>query len=118
MAGKMPVDADLFELFDAFSVYAALSLEAAGFAERGQGWKLAQDGKLSLQGELPISTFGGLKARGYPGGATGIYQAVEAVLQLRGIAGANQVNGAKVAMIQALGGPASTAVTHVLEALD
>jgi len=118
MAGKMPVDADLFELFDAFSIYAALSLEAAGFAERGQGWKLAQDGKLSLQGELPISTFGGLKARGYPGGATGIYQAVEAVLQLRGIAGANQVNGAKVAMIQALGGPASTAVTHVLEALD
>jgi acetyl-CoA C-acetyltransferase len=118
MAGKMPVDVDLFELFDAFSVYGALSLEAAGLAERGQGWQLAQNGRLQLDGELPISTFGGLKARGNPGGATGLYQAVEAVLQLRGVAGKNQVPGAKVAMIQALGGPASTAVTHVLEAID
>ncbi|MEJ2511674.1 MAG: beta-ketoacyl synthase N-terminal-like domain-containing protein [Anaerolineales bacterium] len=118
MAGKMPVDVDLFELFDAFSVYGALSLEAAGLAERGQGWRLAQNGRLQLDGELPISTFGGLKARGNPGGATGLYQAVEAVLQLRGVAGKNQVPGAKVAMIQALGGPASTAVTHVLEAID
>lgn len=118
MAGKMPVDIDLFELFDAFSIYGALSLEAAGLAERGQGWQLAHDWRLNLQGDLPISTFGGLKARGNPGGATGIYQAVEAAMQLRGIAGANQVDGAKVAMIQALGGPASTAATHVLEALE
>jgi len=118
MAGRIPADMDLFELFDAFSVYAALSLEAAGWAERGQGWKMAQDGKLALNGDLPISTFGGLKARGNPGGATGIYQAVEAVMQLRGVAGENQVPGAKVALIQALGGPASTAATHVLEALD
>ena len=118
MAGRMPSDMDLFELFDAYSIYGALSLESAGFAENGQGWKLAQDGKLDLDGELPISTFGGLKARGHPGGATGLYQAVEAVMQLRGIAGKNQVNGAKVALIQALGGPASTAVTHVLEALE
>jgi acetyl-CoA C-acetyltransferase len=117
MAGRIPADMDLFELYDAFSVYAALSLEAAGLAERGQGWKLAQDGKLNLSGKLPISTFGGLKARGNPGGATGIYQTVEAVLQLRGTAGENQVVGAKVALIQALGGPASTAATHVLEAI-
>ena len=118
MAGRMPSDIDLFELFDAFSVYGALSLEAAGLAERGQGWKLAQDGKLSLGGEIPVSTFGGLKARGHPGGATGLYQAVEAAMQLRGTAGDNQVNGAKVALIQALGGPASTAATHVLEVLE
>jgi len=117
MAGKMPSDVDFFELFDAFSVYGALSLEAAGFAERGKGWELAQNGKLALTGELPVLTFGGLKARGYPGGAAGLYQAVEAVLQLRGTAGANQVQGASTALIQALGGPASTAATHVLEKL-
>jgi acetyl-CoA C-acetyltransferase len=110
-----PLQVDLFELYDAYSIFAALSLEAAGYAERGQGWKLAQDSHLSLKGTIPISTLGGLKARGNPGGATGIYQAVEAVLQLRGQAGVNQIPDARRAMIQCLGGPASTAVTHILE---
>jgi acetyl-CoA C-acetyltransferase len=114
-AGILPADIDLFELFDAFSIYAVLSLEAAGFAERGQGWQLAQDGELSLDGSLPISTFGGLKARGNPGGATGVYQVAEAVLQLRGQAGENQVADARRALVQCLGGPASSAATHVLE---
>jgi acetyl-CoA C-acetyltransferase len=117
-----PLQVDLFELHDAFSIFAALSLEAAGFAGRGEGWKLAQNGDspaaISLQGSLPISTLGGLKARGYPGGASGVYQAVEAALQLRGQAGKNQLASARRAMIQSLGGPASTAVTHILEALD
>lgn len=113
-AGILPKDADLFELFDAFSIYSALSLEAAGFSPRGEGWKWAQDGAIKLDGELPISTLGGLKARGFPGGATGAYQAVEAALQLRGQAGEAQVKGAKIALVQSLGGPASTAVTHVL----
>ena len=117
-AGIKPEQVDLFELYDAYSIYAALTLEAAGMAERGQGWTLAQDGELSLQGSLPVATFGGLKARGNPGGATGVYQAVEAVLQLRGQAGVNQVPAARWAMIQALGGPASTAATHILERLD
>jgi acetyl-CoA C-acetyltransferase len=117
-AGILPADIDLFELFDAFSIYAALSLEAAGFAERGQGWELAQDGALNLEGSLPISTFGGLKARGNPGGATGVYQVVEAVLQLRGEAGDNQVAGARRALVQSLGGPASSAAAHVLERMD
>lgn len=114
-AGLLPTDVNLFELYDAYSIYAALSLEAAGFAERGQGWQLAEQGEISLQGKLPVATFGGLKARGNPGGATGVYQAVEASLQLRGQAGKNQVNGARRALLQCLGGPASTAVTHVLE---
>jgi acetyl-CoA C-acetyltransferase len=117
-----PLQADFFELYDAYSIYAALSLEAAGFAERGQGWKLAQNNNtpaaISLQGSMPISTLGGLKARGNPGGATGLYQAVEAVLQLRGQAGANQLQNPRRALIQCLGGPASTAVTHVLEVVD
>ncbi|MBN1145852.1 MAG: thiolase domain-containing protein [Anaerolineales bacterium] len=117
-----PLQVDLFELYDIYSIYAALALEAAGFAERGQGWKLAQNGEApavaSLGGSLPICTMGGLKARGNPGGATGVYQVVDAVLQLRGQAGANQAPNARRAMVQSLGGPASTAVTHILEIQD
>jgi acetyl-CoA C-acetyltransferase len=116
-AGILPSDVDLFELCDAYSIFAALSLEASGFTEHGKGWQMAQDGSLKRDGKLPIATFGGLKARGNPGGATGIYQAVEATLQLRGMAGENQVPGARRAMIQCLAGPASSAVTHILEAL-
>jgi acetyl-CoA C-acetyltransferase len=61
-----------------------------------------------------VGTFGGLKARGHPLGATGVYQAVEAALQLRGDAGENQVEDAELGLIQNLGGMATTAVTHVL----
>lgn len=108
-----PDDISLFEYFDAFSIYAVLSLEACGLAERGQGWKFARDGF-----PVPCATQGGLKARGNPGGATGVYQAVEAALQLRGSAGANQIPAARYALIQSLGGPASTAVSHVLERIN
>jgi acetyl-CoA C-acetyltransferase len=111
-------DVDFFEYHDAFSIFAALSLEAAGFAPRGEGWKMAADGRIALAGELPCATLGGLKARGFPGGATGVYQAVETALQLRGTAGPNQIKGAAVGMIQSLGGPASTAVTHILQRMD
>lgn len=105
----------LFEYHDSYSIYAALSLEATGFAIRGKGWKLAADGTIALKGKLPCATLGGLKARGNPGGASGVYQAVEATMQLRGQVGANQVAGARYALIQSLGGPASTAVTHILK---
>jgi len=117
-AGILPKDVDFFELHDAFSIYAVLSLEAGGFAARGEGWKLATGNQLTLKGKLPINTMGGLKARGFPIGATGVYQLVEAVQQLRGSAGANQIPGAKLGLVQTLGGPASTAVTHVLERMN
>lgn len=109
---------DFFEYHDSFSIYAALSLEACGFAARGQGWKLAAEGALGLKGKFPCATMGGLKARGFPGGASGVYQAVEAALQLRGQAGKNQLDGAQMGMIQALGGAASTAITHLLERIE
>jgi acetyl-CoA C-acetyltransferase len=104
-----------FEYHDAFSIFAALSLEAAGFAAPGQGWRLASDGSITRRGPIPCGTMGGLKARGNPGGASGVYQAVEATLQLRGAAGINQLNGATFGLIQSLGGPASTAITHILQ---
>ncbi len=110
-------DIDLFEYHDVFSIYAALQLEAVGFASRGQGWKLAADNEIGLKGRIPCASMGGMKARGFPGGAAGVYQAVEAVLQLRGQAGPNQIPNAKTALIQSLGGPASTAVSHILQTL-
>ncbi|MBE0695597.1 MAG: thiolase domain-containing protein [Anaerolineaceae bacterium] len=112
-AGILPEDASLFEVWDGFSIYAILSLEAAGLAKPGEGWKAAQEG--ALGGRLPLLTMGGQKARGNPLGASGVYQLVEATQQLRGEAGKNQVSGARRALVQALGGPASTAITHVLE---
>ncbi|HEX2618539.1 MAG TPA: beta-ketoacyl synthase N-terminal-like domain-containing protein, partial [Phototrophicaceae bacterium] len=82
-AGITTSDVDLFELHDAFTILSVLSLEATGHAHRGEGWKLAQNAgeNLGLKGSLPVSTFGGLKSRGNPVGATGVYQAVEAYLQ-------------------------------------
>ena len=112
-----PADVDLFEVHDAFSIMSVLSLEACGFAERGQGVRLGLDGEIGIGGKLPICTMGGLKARGHPVGATGVYQMVEAVQQLRGEAGANQVANARLAMTQNIGGSGATVITHLLEAI-
>jgi acetyl-CoA C-acetyltransferase len=112
-AGVTPQDIDLFEVHDAFSIMSVMSLEAAGFAERGRGAYLARENEITPQGKIPLCTMGGLKARGHPVGATGVYQAVEAVTQLRGEAGKNQVPDARVAMTQSLGGVAANAVTHI-----
>ncbi len=113
-AGVKPQDVDLFELHDAFSIMSAMSLEAAGFADRGRGAYFARENGLEPSSKLPISTMGGLKARGHPVGASGVYQIVEATVQLRGEAGKNQVPDAHVAMTQSLGGVATNASTHIL----
>jgi acetyl-CoA C-acetyltransferase len=117
-AGVGPQDIDLFELHDAFSIMASLSLEAAGFADKGQGLRLALEGEIGLDCRIPVTTMGGLKARGHPVGATGIYQVVEVVQQLRGLAGANQVKDARIGMAQNIGGSGATAITHILERMD
>ena len=117
-AGIVLNQINFFEYHDVFNIYAALQLEAVGFAIKGKGWKLAEDGEIGLKGKIPCATMGGMKARGFAGGASGVYQAVEAVTQLRGQAGANQIADAKYGLIQSLGGPASTAVSHILQRLD
>jgi acetyl-CoA C-acetyltransferase len=114
-AGVGPVDIDVFEAHDAFTIMAALSLEACGFAERGQGPRLALDGEILPTGRIPISTRGGLKARGHPVGATGMYQIIEVVEQLRGEAAGSQVEGARIGMAQNIGGSGSNIFTHILK---
>lgn len=113
-AGVSPEDIDVFEAHDAFSIMAALSLEASGFAERGQGPRLALEGDIRPTGRIPIATRGGLKARGHPVGATGMYQIVEVVQQLRGEAAGTQVPDARIGMTQNIGGSGSNIVTHIL----
>ena len=113
-AGLSPADIDVFELHDAFTIIAALSLEACGFADCGKGTELAQNGDIFINGAVPVSTMGGLKARGHPVGATGIYELVDLVTQLRGDAGKNQVIDAEIGMAQNIGGTGATVVTHIL----
>ena len=115
-AGIGPEDIDFFEVHDAFSIMSALSLEACGFAERGQGPRLALEGEITTEGKIPVTTMGGLKARGHPVGATGMYQIVETVLQLRGEAGPAQIDVAKIGMAQNIGGSGATVITHILKA--
>ena len=117
-AGIRPEEVDVFELHDAFSIMSALSLEASGFVERGQAPRLAIEGEILPNGKIPICTRGGLKARGHPVGATGVYQIVEVVQQLRGEAGVTQVDGARTGMAQNIGGSGATVITHILKQGD
>lgn len=113
-AGITSKDIDFFEYHDAFSIMAALSLEACGFAERGKGPAFAVEGLIGRDGKLPVATMGGLKARGHPVGATGVYQIVEVIQQLRGTAGKNQLEKARIGMAQNIGGSGSNIITHIL----
>ena len=115
-AGLSLGDMDALELHDAYTIVTVLSLEAMGYSERGRGWEWSLNGgaRIATTGEAPLSTFGGLKSRGAAGGASGLYQAVEAFLQLQGRAGDNQIAGARHALIQSMGGLGATVATHIL----
>jgi acetyl-CoA C-acetyltransferase len=110
-----PEDIDLFECHDAYTIMSVLSLEASGFAAEGKGYRLGLEGGIEIGGKLPLTTMGGLKGRGHPVGATGVYQIAEAYLQLTGQAGENQVKNAEIAMTQNIGGTGATVTTHILE---
>lgn len=111
-------DIDIYEVHDAYSIMAAASLEVCGFVQPGESLRFARGGGVSLHGELPVSTFGGLKARGHPVGASGLYQICEAVRQLKGEAGLNQVRKSnalpKYVLSSAFGGAATTVITSIM----
>eukprot|EP00051_Salpingoeca_urceolata_P034236 m.24130 g.24130 ORF g.24130 m.24130 type:complete len:430 (+) comp7397_c0_seq1:190-1479(+) len=107
-------DVDIFELHDAYSIMACLSLESAGFVQPGEGPDFAARGDITRTGRLPIATSGGLKARGHPVGATGVYQVAEMTDQLRGRAGENQCPRNSVTMVQNIGGSGASVFSHVL----
>ncbi len=118
MAHTAPKDVDVLEVHDAFSVLGIMALEDLGFAEKGLGSKLVKEGECSRDGRLPTNTFGGLKARGHPVGASGVYQIGELALQLRNEAGKCQVPSPEVGLAQNVGGIGSTVTVHILKRSD
>lgn len=115
MAGRKPSDIQVAELHDAFTIMEVCALEEIGLVERGQGAQAAPAGRTALNGPIPVNTSGGLKAKGHPVGATGVAQAHEIVLQLRGEAGPRQVKGARIGLTQNMGGTGGSSVVHILE---
>lgn len=105
---------DFFEIHDSYSILAALIIEALGLSKSGESCNDAVSGKYDLSGRHPISTFGGLKARGYPVGAAGVYQVCEAYMQLTNRAGANQVQDSKIGLVHSMSGIDGSAFVHIL----
>ncbi|MEM4648405.1 MAG: thiolase domain-containing protein [Nitrososphaerota archaeon] len=105
----------MIELHDATSILAALCLESGGFSPPGEAGKLAMKGEFSLSGRLPCNTFGGLKARGHPFGATALYQVAEIYLQLAERAGKNQLDNPRVGLTLSLSGVGAAAFASLLK---
>ncbi|MHA1616975.1 MAG: thiolase C-terminal domain-containing protein [Candidatus Njordarchaeales archaeon] len=114
-AGVSPSEIDFVELYDSSTIMGVLELESLGFVERGEGHKLVGSEDVKLGGRTPVNTFGGLKARGDPVGATGIYQAVESYLQLSNNAGNNQVEKARVGLAISIGGIGAISVVNIFK---
>ncbi len=114
MAGVTPKDIDIAEIHDAFSIMSALSLEDLGFVKKGEAAKMGLEGQYYIGGQLPINLYGGLKARGHPVGATGVYQIGELVYSLRGDGRVDAEKG----LAENIGGSGSTVSVCVLERGD
>lgn len=118
MAGVRPQDINLAEVHDCFTIAEIMAIEDLGFCNKGEGGKMTEQGETAIGGWIPVNTSGGLKGKGHPVGATGIAQAVELVLQLRGEAGKRQVKGAEIGLCHNVGGSGGTVVVHVLKRGD
>jgi acetyl-CoA C-acetyltransferase len=116
-AKKSPKDMDFAEVHDCFTIAEICAIEDLGFVENGKGGFAVEEKITTIDGEIPINTSGGLKAKGHPVGATGVAQIVEATLQLRGEADKRQVKNAKTGLTHNVGGSGATCVVHILEAL-
>ena len=112
-AGKNPADVDVVELHDCFTIAEIVATEGLGFFEAGSGGTAAEKGWTSLGGKIPVNPSGGLKAKGHPIGATGAAQIAEITTQLRGEAGARQVEGARTGLTHTLGGNTATVLVSL-----
>ena len=117
LAKVEPKDIDVLEVHDAYSILGVIHLEDLGFAEKGKGAELIKEGQIEKDGKIPTNLSGGLKARGHPVGATGVYQLVEITWQLRNDAGKNQVQGAEIGLAQNVGGVGSYVTINILRRL-
>ena len=112
-AGIGPLDVDVLQLYDAFTINVVLQLEALGFCAEGEGGPFVEGGTLAYDGSLPTNTDGGGLSSNHPG-MRGIFLVIEAVRQLRGEAGPVQVHDAEIALCNGTGGPFSASATVIL----
>ncbi len=112
-AGLSPRDVDVVELHDCFTIAEIVATEGLGLCEPGAGGVAAEKGETSLGGRVPVNPSGGLKAKGHPIGATGAAQIAEIATQLRGEAGARQVEGARIGLTHTLGGNTATVLVSL-----
>lgn len=113
MAKLKPKDIGFAEVHDCFTIAEICAIEDLGFVKKGEGGPATESGMTAIGGKIPINPSGGLKACGHPVGATGVKQAVEIALQLRGEAGKRQIDGAEIGLTHNVGGSGGTAVVHI-----
>jgi len=119
MAGVTAQDIRIAEAHDCFTIAEVVATEDLGFFAPGEGYHAAEDGVTAREGAKPINTSGGLKSKGHPVGASGVAQAVEVFKQMRGQAGARQVQGdIPLALTHNVGATGSTCVIHIYERKD
>lgn len=118
MAGVGPEDIDVAELHDCFTIAEIIGIEDLGFCGKGEGGRMTEEGRTDQDGDVAVNPSGGLKAKGHPVGATGVAQAVEITLQLRGEAGKRQVEDAEIGLTHNIGGSGGTGVVHIFERGD
>ncbi|MEM0174020.1 MAG: thiolase family protein, partial [Sulfolobaceae archaeon] len=104
MAKITPAEVNFAEVHDMATILEIVITEELGFFERGKGWMAVRDGKTWLNGEKVINPSGGLNSKGHPIGATGVAQAYEAFVQLRGEAGSRQVKNARIGLTHNMAG--------------
>ena len=112
-AGIGPQDLDLVELHDCFATAELLHYENLGLCATGEAGRMVDEGRAELGGEIPVNVSGGLLSKGHPLGATGVANIYEIVTQLRGQAGARQVEGAKAGLAHVIG-LGSACTIHIL----
>ncbi len=115
MAGVKPIDIQLAEVHDCFTIAEICIIEDLQFVEKGQGGPFTEQGHTALEGKIPVNTSGGLKSKGHPVGATGIAQVVEICEQLHGQAGKRQIKDAKIGLTQNMGGSGASSVVHIFK---
>ena len=116
-ANIKPKDIDVAEVHDCFTIAEILAIEDLGFVKKGEGGKAIDNKITTLDGEIPVNTSGGLKAKGHPIGATGVAQIAEIVTQLQGTADQRQIKDAKIGLTHNIGGTGASCVVHILEAM-
>ena len=99
-----PLDIDICELHDPFAIAELIHYEDLGFCRPGESGKMIDEGRTEIDGEIAVSSSGGLLGRGHPVGATGVAQIAEIFWQLRGEAGMRQVKDAKIGLAHVIGG--------------